>query len=82
MAILNRFSAILLRFHSFLCILLRNFLCVLSLALNLSKNSCVFPFFDQGIGRSTVPKLMNNGPKSAHLRQFGTKGDQSTTNSD
>ena len=38
-------------------------LCVLSPALNLSKNSCVFPFFDQGIGRRKVQKLMSKGAR-------------------
>ena len=49
-------------------------LCVRSPALNLSKNCCVFfPFFDHSFGRRTVPKLMNNRPKSAQWRlaQYG-----------
>ena len=34
-------------------------------ALNLSKKNQRFSLFDHGIGRRTVPKLMNNRPKSA-----------------
>ena len=38
-------------------------LCVLSPALNLSKNSCVFPCLNKAIGKTTIPKITRNGQK-------------------
>ena len=36
---------------------------VLSPALNLSKNSCVFPCVDKPIGKKTIPKITRNDQK-------------------
>ena len=38
-------------------------LCVLSPALNLSKNSCVFPCLDKAFAKTAIPKITRNGKK-------------------
>ena len=71
-------------------------LCVLCPALNLSKNSCVFPCLDQAIGKTTIPKITRNSPKSpqgrliapnrrliaTNRRLIATNRPKSATNSD
>ena len=53
----------------FLCVPL---LCVLIPALNLSKNSCVFPRLDKALGKRTIPKITRNGPKNPQWRLTAT----------
>ena len=43
-------------------------LSVLGPGLYLSEYSCIFPCLDQGIGKTTMPKIMRNGPKSPQWR--------------
>ena len=47
-------------------------LCVLIPALNLSKNSCVFPCLDKALGKRTIPKITRNGPKNPQWRLTAT----------
>ena len=45
-------------------------------ATQMCQNIPAFSLFDQVIGRTTVPKLMNNGPKSAQWRVAPSSWDQ------
>ena len=47
-------------------------MCVLGPASNLSKNSCVLPRLDQGIEKTTIQKIMRNGPRSPQWRLIVT----------
>ena len=49
----------------------RDFLCVLIPALNVSKNSCVFPCLDKAFGKRTRPKMTRNA-KNPQLRPTAT----------